>query len=98
MKLFFSAKSQTFGLGQTIWTDKIWGIWGIFGPFISNHFGNVSSLSMFSINQPLFLQETKALYSNPKFFGIGIRIWAAKDLGFSHRVRAVNHQIYQSDL
>jgi hypothetical protein len=32
----------------------------------------VSPLSMFSINQPLFLQKTKPLYQNPKYlFGIG---------------------------
>ena len=27
----FSSKSQTFGLGLTIWADKYWGIWCIFG-------------------------------------------------------------------
>jgi hypothetical protein len=33
----------------------------------------VSPLSMFSINQPLFLQKTKPLYPNPKYlFGIWI--------------------------
>ena len=69
----FSSKSQTFGLGQTIWADKFWGILGIFGQFISTHFGTVSPLSMFSINQPLFLQKTKLLYPNPKYlFRIGI--------------------------
>ena len=36
---FFLSKSQTFGLGQTIRADKFWGIWGIFGRFISIHFG-----------------------------------------------------------
>jgi hypothetical protein len=49
----FSTKSQTLGLGQTIWADKCWGIFGQ----ISAHFGTVSSLSMFSINQPLLLQK-----------------------------------------
>ena len=70
----FSTKSQTFGLGQTIWADTFWGIWGIFSQFISAHFGIVSPLSMFSINEPLFLQKTtKPLYPNPKYlFGIGI--------------------------
>jgi hypothetical protein len=34
----FSLKSQTFGLGQTNWADKFWGIWGIFGRIISTHF------------------------------------------------------------
>ena len=72
----FFIKSQTFGLGQTIWADNLWGIWGIFGQFIITHFGTVSPLSMFSNNQPLFLQKTKPLYPNPKYlFGIGIRIW-----------------------
>jgi hypothetical protein len=33
----------------------------------------VSPLSMFSINQPFFLQKTKPLYPHPKYlFGIGI--------------------------
>ena len=65
---FFSSNSQTFGLGQTIW-----GIWDIFEEFISTHFGTVSPLSMFFINQLLFLQKTKPLYPNPKYiFGIGI--------------------------
>ena len=66
----FSPKSHTFGLGQTIWADKFWGIWGIFGQFINTHFGTVSPLSMFfmfSINQPLFLQKSKPLYLNPKY-------------------------------
>jgi hypothetical protein len=72
MKPFLS-KSQTFGLGQTIWADNFWGIWGIFEQFISTHFGTVSPLSMFSINEALFLQKTKPLYLNLKYlFGIGI--------------------------
>ena len=37
---FFSSKSGTFGLGQTNWADKFWGIWGIFGQTISTHFGS----------------------------------------------------------
>ena len=32
-----SSKSQTFGLGQTNRADKFWGIWVIFGRFISQH-------------------------------------------------------------
>jgi hypothetical protein len=58
---------ETFGLGQTIWADKFWGIWDISGRFISTHFGTVSPLSMFFMNQPLFIQKTKPLYPNPKF-------------------------------
>ena len=76
----FFWKSQTFGLGQTNWAKKFGGIWGIFSRIISTHFGTVSPLSMFSTNQPLFLQKTKPLYPNPKYlFGIGIWIWAAKN-------------------
>ena len=52
----FSLKSQTLGHGQTNWAQNFWGIWGSFGQFISTHFGTVSPLSMFSINQP-FLQK-----------------------------------------
>ena len=39
---FLSSKSQTFELGQTNWADEFWGIWGIFGWFISTHFGTAS--------------------------------------------------------
>ena len=53
----FSSKSQTFGLGQTIWADKFCGILGIFRQFISTHFVTVSPLSMFFINQPIFLHK-----------------------------------------
>jgi hypothetical protein len=91
----FFQKSWTFGLGQTFWA-KIWGIWGIFGMTISTYFGTVSSLSMFSIIQPLFLQKTKSLYPTPKYlfgseylFGSGVWFWAAKNLRFSLHVSVV---------
>ena len=63
-ELFFFLKSQIFGLGQTIWADKFW---GIFGQFISTYFGTLIPLSMFSINQPLFLQKTKPLHPHTKY-------------------------------
>ena len=50
----FSSKSQTFGFGQTNWTNNFWGIWGIFGWTISTHVGTVSPLSMFFVNEVLF--------------------------------------------
>jgi hypothetical protein len=60
------------------WADKFWGILGVLCRFISTHFSTVSSLSMFSINQPLFL----SLYIQiPNiFWGLGFefgpqRIW-----------------------
>ena len=69
---FFLSKSQTFGIGQTIWADKFWGIWSILNQFIITHFGIVNPLSIFFINQPLFLQKTKPLYPNPKYLlGLG---------------------------
>ena len=38
------------------WADKLAEtFWGIFGLYISSHFSTMSPLSMFSINQPLFL-------------------------------------------
>ena len=83
----FFQRSWTFGLGQTFWAEIFWGIWGIFGWTISTHFGTVSSLSKFSIIQPIFLQRTKPLYPTPKYlFGIWIWIWTAKNLRFSLRV------------
>ena len=54
------------------WADELWDIWDIFGWFISTHFGTVIPLSMFSINQPLFLQKAKPLYPHPKYLsGLG---------------------------
>ena len=62
-------RAQTFGLGQTNWDENCL---GIFGRFISTHFGTVGSFSMFSINQLLFRQKTKPLHPNPRnSFGSG---------------------------
>ena len=48
---------------------------------------------MFSINQPLFLQETKPLYPNPKF------IWEWElNLEYSHRVSVVRAASYSGTL
>ena len=40
---------------------------------ISTRFGTVTPFSMFSINQPLFLQKTKPLYPNPKTY-LGVEV------------------------
>ena len=65
MKLFFIKISKFW-----TWADTFWGIWGIFGQFIS-------PLSIFSINQPLFLQKTKPFYIQipmpNKFLGFGYK-------------------------
>ena len=54
---FFHRNPKPLGLGNL--ADKFG---GIFGQFISTHFGTLSPFSMFSINQPLFLQKTKPSY------------------------------------
>ena len=41
MKPFF-IEIPIFGLGQTIWANKFWGIWGIFDRFISADFGTAA--------------------------------------------------------
>jgi hypothetical protein len=70
MKPFF-IESRTFGLGQTNWTDKFWGIWGIFGQTISTHLRTVRPLFMFSIIQPLFLQEKSKIFIRDWDFNLG---------------------------
>ena len=77
----FFFKFQTFGLGQTFWAEIFWGIWG-FGWTISTHFGTVSSLSMFSIIQPLCLQKL-SLISNSQIF-----LWEC-DLNLRFSLRAL---------
>ena len=89
----FSLKSRTFGLGQTNWADKFWGICGIFGQTISTHIGRVSPLS---IIQPLFVQKTKPLYPLPKYLfrwdwdlnlgpkELGIQLLCVRSLWFHH--------------
>ena len=61
------------------------GICGIFSQTISTYFGTVSPLSIFSINQSLFLQKTKPLYPHTKYFlGLGFEFGPQriKDLTF----------------
>ena len=82
-KRAFFQKSKTFELGQTNRAKHFGDILGIFGRFISIHFGTVSPLSMFPIIQTLFLQKAKPLYPTPKYL-LGSVIWicAAKNLRF----------------
>jgi hypothetical protein len=70
MKRFF-IKMQNFWAwadNQINWTDKFWGIWGIFGQTIITNFGTVSPLSMFSIFQPLFLQKLSRSIHIPNIY------------------------------
>ena len=62
-------KPKLLFLGRQFWADKFWGICGIFGQFISTHFGTVSPLDLFSINLLLFLQQTKPIYI---YLGLGL--------------------------
>ena len=65
----FSSKFQTFGL----WQINFGAFWGIFGQFISTHFGLWVPCPCF----PLFLQKTDSKYLLG--FGIWIVIWPAKN-------------------
>ena len=65
-EIAFFKNLELLGLGRHFVLKFFWGIWGIWT--ISTHFGTVSSLSMISIIQPLFLQKTKLLYPTPKYF------------------------------
>ena len=62
---FFSLKSITFGLWQTNWADKFWGIWGNFGQTISTHFGSESLVHVFHYSTIISI-KTKLLYPHPK--------------------------------
>ena len=80
---FFSSKSKTFGLWQTIWADTFWGFGGIFGQFISTHLahlGTVSSLSMFFVNKLNFYKKL-SLYIQILNIHLG--------LGFEFRLQRV---------
>ena len=67
-----SFKSQTFGLGQTIWADKLWGIWNIFGQFISTHFGIVSPLFPFPLFNHYFYKNQSLYIHIPNIYlGLG---------------------------
>ena len=73
---FFHRNPKFLCLGRQFELINFGAFGGIFGRFIRTHFGTVSRLSMFSINQPLLLLKTEPLYPNPKYlFGIGIWIW-----------------------
>ena len=69
----FSLKYRSFGLGQTNWADKFWGMWGIFGRTISIYFSTVSPLSMFFHYSTTISTKNKLLYPHAKqLFGIRI--------------------------
>ena len=53
IEAFFHQNSKLLGLGRQ---------------FISTHFGTVRPFSMFSINQPVFLQKTKPFISTSQLF------------------------------
>ena len=67
---YFHQNPNLLGLGKQFGRTHFgaFGVVHIFGQFISTHFDTVSSLSMFSINQQLFLQKNLLLY-------IQIPIW-----------------------
>ena len=75
---FFHQNPEILGLGRQFGQTPF-GTYAVF----SNHFGTVSPLSMFSINQQIFIQKTKPLCPNPKYlFGLGFefRLQRSRDL------------------
>ena len=54
---FIHQNPKLLGLDRQFGQISFGAFVGIFGQFTSTHFGSMSPLSMFSINQPLFLQE-----------------------------------------
>jgi hypothetical protein len=76
----FSSKSQTFGLGQTIWAYKLRGIWGIFDQFISTHFGKVSPFCMFPLNNHYFYKKLSLYIQIPNIY---------LELGFQFRTQRI---------
>ena len=83
---FFHGKPKLQGLGRKFGQINFFVIWGIFCQSISTHFGTMSPLSMFSINQPLFLKKEKAFISKSQSFILDwdlnlILILGRKELG-----------------
>ena len=94
----FSSKSQTFGLGQTIWADKFWGIWVFSFDLSALIFGTLSLLSIFSLINHYFYNKLLPLYPTTKYLsGIRFWIWAGKNLRFSHRVSVVGAHCKKRD-
>ena len=50
-------EAKLLGLGRQYGQINFGAIWGIFGQFISAHFGTVSPLSMFSIIFKIFILD-----------------------------------------
>jgi hypothetical protein len=68
----FYQNPKLLGLGRQFGPKIFGGIWCIYGRFISTHFGTVSTLSMFSINQLLFLQKLRLYIQIPNIYlGLG---------------------------
>ena len=67
------SKSQTFGLGQTNWADKFWGIFRYFRPNYQQPFWYSESLvHVFHYSTIISTKNMKPLYPHPKYtFGIG---------------------------
>ena len=66
MKRFFIEISNIWALA-----DKLGGIWGYFQPIYQHLFWSVRPLSMFSINQPLFLQKSLYIQIPSIYLGLG---------------------------
>ena len=64
----FSSKSKFLGFRRTFWADKFWGIWCIFGQFISSHFGAESLVHVFSESTIITTKSQDFLFKSQIFF------------------------------
>ena len=78
---FFHWNSKVLGLGRQIGQINF----GAFGVFSAKLSAPILVLSMFSMIQPLFLQKSKPINSQPKIYlGLGFEFWPQRirDLAF----------------
>ena len=65
---FLHRNPKLLGLGRQFEQIYVGAFGAIFSQFISTHFGTVSPLSMFSINQPLILQKLSLYIQIPNIY------------------------------
>jgi hypothetical protein len=67
----FSLKSITFGLGQTNWANKFWGIWGIFCRTMYQHpfWYSESLVHVFHYSIIIFTKNWAFISTSQTFFG-----------------------------
>ena len=86
----FSLKSRTFGLRQTNWADKFWGIWGYFQPNYQHPFRYSESLvHVFHYSTIISTKSLDFISTSQIFFWDWDMNLGRKEKGFSLRVSVV---------